>query len=1169
MSDSNSDELAGIGFKPKGSVKAKVVASKAAFAPLSAAVAVAPAKKIKTAVSERPVASEKPKLVEAKLVEAKAPEPSGITGFVSSLFGPSNSSASTVLPVVKPSVVAPSIKPSVVTAAAPVKLSGYQPPSNSASSGPVTGYQPPIIPGAEAESPTLVVEELPTAATIVPSEVVPVIARPPQPVKKFSGFALPSDAPLLEKLSSDITKAFRGKDPIELKPVKEEGYRPINSATFSDFMIQTFSQHSPMLKRILEEGVDVLKEKHVPDPEACKKRDPKKIEIFYYQKFVRDYMTRGSPYRGILVYHGLGSGKTCTSIAAAEALYWGGQKKIYILTPASLKDNYIKDLGKCGYFPLRQNNFWTFYKLKGEGKEGDPAGYAWLTGGLGLPEDLVLAQKGGWIPNPEKPSNWDELSPAVREAIQRQQDVHVRFRFQFINYNGVSPKLLSNEAALLAAEGTSKFDNAVVVIDEIHNLVRTINGTQLGSIPMSKFIEKQEPREPTWSVRLATETPGYKYPRGYTLYRWLQNAVGAKIIALSATPMINYAQEFAILLNMIGGEQRMAEISLKTLPRSPSAATAVTEWAKKRPDIDYFKIEEGADRSLVINVTPVPYGFVKVVKGDYSTRGFVRLEPKDLKPVKEARERTMAAWAASLSAELKAGGLIGEGAPEPKLFTMPLLPDDGKVFVDTFINRSTLKLNYSKILKARAAGLISYYRGKSDDLMPRVGTDLKIMVDMSDYMFDAYMKIRKAELEKESDKEEEEDVGDVAKARGISYAEADLYAQATRMQNESFKCGSRAACNFVFPEDVPRPVINDKKQGIQLLGIETGRMISVDAVVPSNSSSSSSAAAAVVGEEPEEETSEPKTTPVDAEVKKLISNLMAGLERNADLYLNRSLAQFSPKFYIMQENLRKSAGPALVYSQFITLEGLGIFSAALRASPERYIPLDLEMVGGEWQIPETMMTEDALARPRYIIYTGQQDQDKRKRLLQLYNADLVNLSPRLAAQCKLMLKDATDNRDGRICRVFMINVAGAEGISLFNTRQVHIMEPYWNSVRLQQVTGRAIRLCSHMNLPWEDRVVDVFTYVSTFTKEQILRGNPKVMLADGKKTTDENIHNLALRKQELSDGLYEIAQTAAVDCQIHYHEHGGVTQCFTYKDGARPMFAYHPDWRKDIATAPL
>lgn len=33
--------------------------------------------------------------------------------------------------------------------------------------------------------------------------------------------------------------------------------------------------------------------------------------------------------------------------------------------------------------------------------------------------------------------------------------------------------------------------------------------------------------------------------------------------------------------------------------------------------------------------------------------------------------------------------------------------------------------------------------------------------------------------------------------------------------------------------------------------------------------------------------------------------------------------------------------------------------------------------------------------------------------------------------------------------IIMISSAGAEGINLLNTRQVHIMEPHWNEVRIE------------------------------------------------------------------------------------------------------------------------
>ena len=72
----------------------------------------------------------------------------------------------------------------------------------------------------------------------------------------------------------------------------------------------------------------------------------KEFSPFPYQKFLRDYMQLNSPYRGILLYHGLGSGKTCSAIAIAEGMR--SEKRILVLLPASLRHNFIGTVGKEG-----------------------------------------------------------------------------------------------------------------------------------------------------------------------------------------------------------------------------------------------------------------------------------------------------------------------------------------------------------------------------------------------------------------------------------------------------------------------------------------------------------------------------------------------------------------------------------------------------------------------------------------------------------------------------------------------------------------------------------------------------------------------------------------------------------------------------------------------------
>ena len=88
--------------------------------------------------------------------------------------------------------------------------------------------------------------------------------------------------------------------------------------------------------------------------DSCKKNNKikknnkdKSFSFLPRQQFIRDYLGHTSPYRGLLLYHGLGSGKTCASIAVSENLK--DTRNIVIMLPASLIDNFKSDgLKKCG-----------------------------------------------------------------------------------------------------------------------------------------------------------------------------------------------------------------------------------------------------------------------------------------------------------------------------------------------------------------------------------------------------------------------------------------------------------------------------------------------------------------------------------------------------------------------------------------------------------------------------------------------------------------------------------------------------------------------------------------------------------------------------------------------------------------------------------------------------
>ena len=69
--------------------------------------------------------------------------------------------------------------------------------------------------------------------------------------------------------------------------------------------------------------------------------DDKAFSLMTHQKIVRDYLNMFTPYRGLLLYFGLGTGKTCSSIAIAEGMK--DTKKIIIMLPASLRTNYMEE----------------------------------------------------------------------------------------------------------------------------------------------------------------------------------------------------------------------------------------------------------------------------------------------------------------------------------------------------------------------------------------------------------------------------------------------------------------------------------------------------------------------------------------------------------------------------------------------------------------------------------------------------------------------------------------------------------------------------------------------------------------------------------------------------------------------------------------------------------
>lgn len=83
--------------------------------------------------------------------------------------------------------------------------------------------------------------------------------------------------------------------------------------------------------------------------ETCKNKNHPVFTPQKHQQIVLDYFPT-SKYKGLLLYHKLGSGKSCTSIIVADKMLQDEQiKKVYVITPGSLRKNWLDEYcKKCG-----------------------------------------------------------------------------------------------------------------------------------------------------------------------------------------------------------------------------------------------------------------------------------------------------------------------------------------------------------------------------------------------------------------------------------------------------------------------------------------------------------------------------------------------------------------------------------------------------------------------------------------------------------------------------------------------------------------------------------------------------------------------------------------------------------------------------------------------------
>jgi superfamily II DNA or RNA helicase len=128
---------------------------------------------------------------------------------------------------------------------------------------------------------------------------------------------------------------------------------------------------------------------------------------------------------------------------------------------------------------------------------------------------------------------------------------------------------------------------------------------------------------------------------------------------------------------------------------------------------------------------------------------------------------------------------------------------------------------------------------------------------------------------------------------------------------------------------------------------------------------------------------------------------------------------------------------------------------------------------------------------RFLQFTGELNDKQKRNVVELYNNRKID--------------------------VLLLSSSGGEGLDLKNTRQIHIMEPHWNIAKINQVIGRGRRYKSHEYLPKNEKIVDVFFWVSTIKNEM---------------SVDQYLYRISKNKQNLMKIFNDAIINSSIEQEI-------------------------------------
>jgi hypothetical protein len=227
------------------------------------------------------------------------------------------------------------------------------------------------------------------------------------------------------------------------------------------------------------------------------------------------------------------------------------------------------------------------------------------------------------------------------------------------------------------------------------------------------------------------------------------------------------------------------------------------------------------------------------------------------------------------------------------------------------------------------------------------------------------------------------------------------------------------------------------------------------------------------------------------------------------IFHSDNIGKYSNKISNICNIIKNSKGIIIIYSQYIdggvvpialALEEMGFtrYGSPSYTKPLFKKPL-AEPLDSLTMKPKSEVTEK-FRQAKYVMITGDR-----------------NFSPTNSADIKYVTKP--ENKNGEFVKVIIISKAGSEGLDFKNIRQTHILEPWYNMNRIEQIVGRSVRNLSHCQLPFEERNVEIYLHTT--------------LPINGEEPADLYVYRLAEKKAKQIGKITRILKQNAVDCLLN------------------------------------